>query len=201
MDFNIVCFFNMIYLNFNWTMSCSLNSKAINIIYCALDRQLCDKILHFDHAYDIWNFLDNMYSVENSPCTTNDLFDVKENYNSQNQDIFYDGIKEKCDDSSLCLMAHSDNDSRDESDKNEVNQKSPSYDELYDAFENMQHDLEKLSSKYLKLSKKYKSLIIENKSLMDENACLKNGATIDLLNVDKFGDDEKCALNDRIKFL
>ena len=36
---------------------------------------------------------------------------------------------------------------------------------------------------------------------MDENACLKNGATIDLLNVDKFGDDEKCALNDRIKFL
>ena len=96
MDFKIVyvCEHDLSKLQLNNELL-TINAKAINIIYCALDRQLCDKILHFDYGYDIWNFLDNMYGVENSPCTTNDLFDVKENYNSQNQDIFYYGIKEK----------------------------------------------------------------------------------------------------------
>lgn len=40
-----------------------------------------DKILYLEYVYDICNFLDSTY-VENSPYTANDLFDVKENYNS-----------------------------------------------------------------------------------------------------------------------
>ena len=86
MNFNVlyVCEHDLSKLELNNELL-TFNVKTINITQCALDKQLCDKILHFDYAYDIWNFLDNMYGVENSPCTTNDLFDVKENYNSQNQ--------------------------------------------------------------------------------------------------------------------
>ncbi|MCQ7416357.1 hypothetical protein NP118_23405 [Salmonella enterica] len=115
-----------------------LNAQAINNICCALDKNICDKLSHFKYAYDIWKFLDDVYSVKNSPCTSNDLFDVKENYNSQNQEKFHGVEKEKCDGSSLCLMVHSNNGSDVKTDEDEVNRKSPSYDELYDAFENMQ---------------------------------------------------------------
>lgn len=202
-DFNILyaCEHDLSKLKLNEKFF-SFNAQAMNIICCALDSKICDKISHFNYAYDVWNFLDNMYNVENSLCTTNDFFHVRENYNSQNQEKFHGVEKVKCYGSSLCLMAHSDNDSGDDSDENEVNHKSLTYDELYDAFESMHQDLEKLGSKYVKLSKKYKTLSIENKSLINENACLKNGANNVLLHNEVDSDcDEKNVKVNRIKFL
>ena len=50
----------------------------------------------------------------------------------------------------ICLMAHSD---KDDVLDDEVNLEPPSYDELFETFESMQNDLEKLSSKYVVLKK------------------------------------------------
>lgn len=101
----------------------------------------------------------------------------------------------------FCFMAHSDKE--DEQD-DEVTLDPLSYDELFEAFENMQNDLEKLGSKYVMLKKKYNVLTSENKSLLDDIACLKKNEH-DVVNIscDKhvLDCDEKNALLDKIRFL
>ena len=57
--------------------------------------------------------------------------------------------------------------------EDEVILESPSYDELFKVFEEMQLDLEKLGSKYVMLQKKYKASIIKDESLLNEISCLK----------------------------
>ena len=103
----------------------------------------------------------------------------------------------------LGLMAHSDKD--DEHD-DKVTLEPLSIDELFENFESMQNDLEKLSSKYVVLKKKYNVLISENKSLLDTIACFKeneNFEQIEELNVssDKHVCIEKDALLDKVRFL
>lgn len=105
----------------------------------------------------------------------------------------------------ICLMAHSD---KDDVLDDEVNLEPPSYDELFETFESMQNDLEKLSSKYVVLKKKYNALSSENKSLLDKIACFKNNehvVQIDEMKVscDKHACvcDEKNALLDKVRFL
>ena len=60
----------------------------------------------------------------------------------------------------FCFMAHSDK-------EDEVTLESLSYHELFKLVDEMQINLEKLSSKYVVLTKKYKTSIIENKSLLN----------------------------------
>ena len=103
----------------------------------------------------------------------------------------------------LGLMAHNDKD--DEHD-DKVTLEPLSIDELFENFESMQNDLEKLSSKYVVLKKKYNVLISENKSLLDTIACFKeneNFEQIEELNVssDKHVCIEKDALLDKVRFL
>ena len=76
----------------------------------------------------------------------------------------------------FCFMTHGDK--KDEvmaqgnkEDEDEVILDSPSYDELFKDFEEMQLDLEKLGSKYVMLQKKYKASIIKNESLLNEIFC------------------------------
>jgi len=106
----------------------------------------------------------------------------------------------------FCFMAHSDN--CDEQD-DEVTLESPSYDELFETFENMQNELEKLGSKYNVLRKKYNTLTSENKTLLDEITCLKLHEH-DIVKIDKIDVscdehaldcDEKNILLDKVKFL
>ncbi|KAA0046182.1 zf-CCHC domain-containing protein/UBN2 domain-containing protein [Cucumis melo var. makuwa] len=104
----------------------------------------------------------------------------------------------------LGLMVQSDKE--DEHD-DEVTLEPPSIEELFENFENVQNDLEKLSSKYVVLKKKYNVLSSENKSLLDKIACFKENVNkqIEELNVssDKhIGDcNEKDALLDKVRFL
>lgn len=55
----------------------------------------------------------------------------------------------------IYLMAHSDKDELDD----EVNLEPSSYDELFETFESMQNNLEKLSSKYVVLKKKIQCIV------------------------------------------
>ena len=75
----------------------------------------------------------------------------------------------------LGLMAHSNKE--DEHD-DEVTLEPPSIDELFENFESMQSDLEKLSSKYVVVKKKYNVLTLENKSLLDKIACFKENGNV-----------------------
>lgn len=77
----------------------------------------------------------------------------------------------------LGLMARSEKD--DEHD-DEVTLEPPSYDELFETFESMQSDLEKLSSKYIVLKKKYNALSSENKLLLDKIACFKENEHVEI---------------------
>ncbi|KAA0025752.1 uncharacterized protein E5676_scaffold287G00410 [Cucumis melo var. makuwa] len=103
------------------------------------------------------------------------------------------------------LMVHSDK--ADEHD-DEVTLEPPSIGELFENFESMQNDLEKLSSKYVVLKKKYNILTSKNKSLLNKIACFKeneNVVQIEELNVssDKHVCDcnKKDALLDKVRFL
>ena len=79
----------------------------------------------------------------------------------------------------FCFMAHGDKEDEvmaqgnKEDEEDEVILESPSYDELFKVFEDMQFDLEKLGSKYVILQKKYEASIIKNKSLLNEISYLK----------------------------
>ena len=108
----------------------------------------------------------------------------------------------------FCFMAHSDQEDEQE---DEVILESLSYHELFKFVDEMQTDLEKLSSKYVGcskyvgLKKKYKTSVIENKSLLNEISCLKeNGHNIVKIDVPcekhVFDCDEKNALINKVKF-
>ena len=72
----------------------------------------------------------------------------------------------------FCFMAHSDKEDEGmaqgnkEDEEDEVFLESPPYDELFNVFEEMQLDLEKLQS--IVFQDKYKASIIKNKSLLNK---------------------------------
>ena len=107
----------------------------------------------------------------------------------------------------FCFRAHSDKeDEQEDEQEDEVTLESLSHHELFKLVDEMQSDLEKLSSKYVVLKKKYKTSIIKNKSLLNEISCLKekdhNIVKIDVpCEKHVFDCDEKNALINKVKSL
>ena len=124
---------------------CSLNASAINVLYCG--------------AYKIWK------TLEVTHVGRNQIKEIKSSILVHNYELFkMDDSNESASGSdeevaNICFMAHSDKEDEQE-DEDKVTLESLSYHELFKPVDEMQIDLEKLSSKYMVLKKKYKTPII-----------------------------------------
>ena len=121
----------------------SLNSKAMNALFCALDKNEFHRVSNCSNAYEIWRKLEIVYEE------------------TTNEEEFHEV-------SNLALMAIGD-DSDDELD--EVND-LPTYDELHDAFKKLHDEWMKIGKKNACLKKKMVELN-ENEFLSAKIICLE----------------------------
>ena len=154
-------------------------------------------------AYEIWKTLEVTHEG------TNQVKETKISMLAHNKMYANESLSdEKV--ANFCFMAHGDKEDEvmaqgnKEDEEDEVILESPSYDELFNVFEEMQLDLEKFGSKYVMLQKKYKASIITNESLLNEISCLKenNHNVVDIPREKHVNDcDEKTTYLIKLSFL
>ena len=122
----------------------SLNSKAMNALFCALDKKEFHRVSNCSNAYEIWRKLEIVYEE------------------TTKEEEFHEV-------SNLALMAIGD-DSDDE--LKEVND-LPTYNELHDAFKELYDEWMKIGKKNTCLKKKMVELTNENEFLSTKITCLE----------------------------
>ena len=126
----------------------SFNPSAINYLYCALSNDEFNRVSMCRSTYEIWKTLEVTHEG------TNQVKEAKMSMLAHNKMDANESISdEKV--ANFCFMTHSDKEDEvmaqgnKEDEEDEVILESPSYDELFKAFEEMQLDSKKLGSKYV----------------------------------------------------